>query len=111
MLEKAEQLKRRHKDLRGKISLARLKNNKAFILIRTRLVIMLTMLKNYRANSLYFRHEMITSWGQREIASCGKILHNQVHCVGILLSCATSGMSHRERQDVRLAGPFICSGA
>lgn len=67
--------------------------------------------KNYRANSLYFRHKMITSWGQIEISSRGIILHNQVHYVGILPSCETSGMSHWQRQDARLDGPFICSGA
>lgn len=66
--------------------------------------------KNYRANSLYFRHKMITSWGQT-ILSHGIILHNQVHYVGILPSFETSGMSHCQRQDARLDGPFICSGA
>lgn len=45
MLEKAEQLERRHKDLRGKISLARLENDKAFVWIWTCLIITLTRLK------------------------------------------------------------------
>jgi len=54
---------------------------------------------------------MITSWGQTEISSHGIILHNQVHYEGILPSWETSGMRHSQRQDARLDGPFICSGA
>lgn len=45
VLENSEWLERRNKDLKGKISLARCKNDKAFIWIRTHIIIMLTRLK------------------------------------------------------------------